>query len=321
MVIAAALAAGTDHSIAEMEPAVDAQGVTSSIGPSAQNECVPGPSLPVRIATQSKYDQTFASKSVISQGAASLRKASLGPIEHQIRRLAAMSGAGDSVTFRAEPGCAAQMVTSWARAGSLTDMSTSDANLSRDRLMVDIAASIEALQARGVDLVRQPAIKDWLAGIGRQTIHYYDWQAGSTSRRNNHRYWAGLSVGMIGNLLQDDAMIGWSIDSFAVGACQIDSDGFLPLELARGSKALDYHLYAYRALASIRAVALSNRDSERLGCADRLERMRALMVRAMAGDPVFVERTGLAQDLPPRESAFLPAQRLSTLLSTDIAGF
>jgi len=266
---------------------------------------------PVRLETQSKYDQTIMSKSVVDDAASRIRQQALAPIDDAIRRLEVI--AVDTMTTATDQSieCVARNLEAWAEAGALTDMATSDANLSRDRIMASIAGLLLESRARGRDMAGQSVVRPWLRSIADQTIRYYDRNAGSISRRNNHRYWAGLSVGRIGYLLDDEGMLSWSRLSLDVGLCQVDREGFLPLELARGKKAFDYHLYAFVALRSLSALLSDDARVEKSSCAGGLERLQTRIENGLASVASFESRSGYRQDTPSRRN-LLTATRLST---------
>ncbi|PYB73935.1 alginate lyase family protein [Rhizobium wuzhouense] len=279
------------------------------------------PDLPRRLATASKYDQSIASKSVIDPAARQRREDQLAPVTNAIRNLALEARRNGNPQSTA---CTIATLRHWAATGALTDMATSDANLSRDRFTSDIAGIVMTLQARGQDLRGEGEIRAWLATLARQTMAYYDGEAGPTARRNNHRYLAGIAVAEIAEILGEKPMREWSKDAFAIGACQVDTLGYLPLELARADRAYEYHLYAYGALARL-AIRLSASGSRPLPCEDRLDRLYRLISRGEASARDFARRTGLEQRTPsPRhlEVIALVPPRLEDMGTTgDVKNF
>ena len=156
-------------------------------------------------------------------------------------------------------------------------------------------------------------IETWLRSIAASTIDFYDYRAGPVSRRNNHRYWAGLAVGSIGYLLGDGEMIAWATKSYGLGVCQVDAGGHLPLEMARGSEALNYHVYALRPLFAFATLAAGNGDEIGEVCDGGLKRL-AVATRAALADPDgFGRLVGTQQATMPRRdqlSRAAPARRL-----------
>lgn len=289
---------------AKMSP--DREALTGSVNPDAAPcELIPPP--PRRIETRSKYDQAFKSKSVIDEQAAELRRQALDPINEAIRRLDAIA-ATTSTGNDGDSSCVARNVTAWAARQALTDMATSDANLTRDRFMAKITAIIDDLERKNVLLSRDRQVRYWLQDIGEQTIAYYDLQAGPTSRRNNHRYWAGLAVARIGRILDDEHMLSWAVTSLDVGLCQVDANGFLPLELARQTKALDYHLFAYSALRPLHDLLQAEGHAEPGKCASGLARLQTRVETGLKTSASFEQATGYRQDPPSRTNRLAIAQ-------------
>jgi poly(beta-D-mannuronate) lyase len=86
------------------------------------------------------------------------------------------------------------------------------------------------------------SIAKWLRSVGEQTRGYYD--AHTKGHGNNHLYWAGVELAAIGVAANNRSDFDWAMATYDNGVDQIQPDGTLPLEMARGSKALHYHLYA-----------------------------------------------------------------------------
>lgn len=222
------------------------------------------------------------------------------PVASAIRSLVVATrrnGSPDQIAETAT--CTIATLRHWAATGALTEMATSDANLSRDRFTSDIAGIVMMLQARGRDLRGEDEIRTWLATLARQTMTYYDGRAGPTARRNNHRYWAGIAVAEVAEILGEKDMQSWSEEAFVIGACQIDEQGYLPLELARAERAYEYHLYAYGALAGL-AIRLSAAGASPLPCEDHLDRLYRLVSRGEDSARDFAAHTGLHQRTPSR---------------------
>lgn len=262
------------------------------------------PSLPRRLATLSKYDQSIRSKSVLNEAARQDRALQLAPIQAAIRQVSALARTdGGNAAM-----CALQGLRSWAASKALTDMATSDANLSRDSLTSDIAAIVLTIQARGISLNGEDEIRSWLHTLASQTMVYYDVKAGPVSRRNNHRYWAATAIADLGAILGDEKMRAWARTSFSLGACQIDDEGFLPLELARADRAHEYHLHAYGALNRLARQVAGHAHND-VECSDRLGLLYALVADGAGSRAAFEKRTGLAQRHPSRRqlaAAFMP---------------
>lgn len=253
-----------------------------------------------RLDTPSKYRAGDVTRSVIDEPIAAAREAQLAPTRLALRQLRG------AIATRSADACVAKALREWAQLGALTDMASSDAFLTRDRFVADIAAALLTLRERGQPVATEAIVQAWLLTVARGTVEFYDWRAGPVARRNNHRYWAGLAVGTIGVLLEDASLTGWAERSYQIGVCQVDARGVLPLEEARDERAWDYHLYALRPLAAFRELA------ERYGvhlddrCTGGLERL-AWRTRLAEANGLITESHASA--LPPVMRTFEAAAR------------
>jgi hypothetical protein len=193
-------------------------------------------------------------------------------------------------------------------------MRTVDAYLSRDRWVAEIALAVQSASKR-VELSseRKALYSIWFSTLARDTIDAYSLRLGPKSKTNNHRYWAGLSVTAVGFLLDNSDFKTWGKTSFEIGACQVDDRGFLPAELARGEKALDYHVYALRPLAAIIKLASDNGEPLQSKCLNRFKRLSA-MTRGALQDPAEFERVaGQRQSTISSEASYSAALKLDAL--------
>ncbi len=264
--------------------------------------CVTLPTPPALLETSSKYDQSDRTRSVLSAKTAAGRESVLAPIR------AAVKGLYSGVQASGDYGCAIRTLTNWAEANALGDMRSEDAFLSRDRLVSEIVLLLVAADRDGaLAPADRDAMAGWLGAIAASTMEFYEYRAGPVSKVNNHRYWAGLAVGSIGYLLGDTAMIDWATESYRLGVCQVDARGYLPLELKRGSEALNYHVYALRPLLAFAALAEANGDAVSGLCDGGLARLSVATRAALADPQGFAQLAGTSQARLPRETAY-PAQ-------------
>ncbi len=95
----------------------------------------------------------------------------------------------------------------------------------------------------------------------------------------------------------------WGIDSFRIGVAQITPEGTLPLEMARRSLALHYHLFAAAPLVAIAELAAANGID--LYAMEHYALAR-LVRRAASGlrDPSFFARQAGVPQQPVRLDAY-----------------
>ncbi|HEY4203184.1 MAG TPA: alginate lyase family protein [Devosiaceae bacterium] len=272
--------------------------------------------------TTSKYDQSLSTRSELDVAAASTRRAQIGPIEQAIRSigdLAAMQSGQPQIDTLAHD-CAVKALVKWADNGALLQMTSKDAALTRGRMMAEIGVTLVGLDRAGaVSDVDRAALSPWLSSIADDTMAFFSTGAGSVSRNNNHRYWAGLAVGAIGFLTSTQRYRDWSVDGIKIGTCQVDADGHLPLELARGAQARNYHLYAFRPLAATLSLFQLNGEPVADACMSGFRRLAATTLAGLSNPADFARITGVAQAKLPSETTYVTGLRLTSAYLTPYA--
>ncbi|MEJ8476695.1 alginate lyase family protein [Roseibium algae] len=278
--------------------------------------CLTAAAPPAELATYSKYDQGDSSRSTIDPAAHKKRKAQVQPIRNSVRLLTniAYAKSDEAAVVEARAECVLKSLDNWAQANALTDMQTADAVLSRDRWVAETVLALhEASKKVKLSSERRAKYDAWLRKIADSTIEAYAMRLGPKSRTNNHRYWAGLSVIAIGGVLEDQDLKAWGRRSFEIGSCQVDANGLLPGELRRGSKALEYHLYALRPLAAIARLHQVNGSPDSLKCFNGFRRLQQAMEKAMKDPADFERYSGMRQKVKFSETSFSAALRLQQL--------
>jgi hypothetical protein len=105
------------------------------------------------------------------------------------------------------------------------------------------AIAIAYLKIREADLAttqQTETITQWLLSVGDQTRDYYDAhkKTGKGDSGNNHLYWAGVELAAIGVAANNRKGFDWAMAAYDNGVEQIQPDGSLPLEMARGGSGL-----------------------------------------------------------------------------------
>lgn len=271
---------------------------------------------PAMLQTLSKYRADDSSKSAIDDFAAAARNKAVQPIRDSVRILTqiAYAQSADRLVSEARAECVLRVIDRWAASHSLTEMRSPDAVLSRDRWVAEIALAARAASKRiGLTDHRRALYSAWFGELARDTIEAYTLRLGPKSKVNNHRYWAGLSVFAIGHLLDQPEFKKWGERSFEIGACQVDGGGFLPAELARGERALDYHVYALRPLAAIAQLAADSGQPLQSKCFDGFKRLNTTTRNALRNPMEFERVAGLRQSVSTHEASYSAALRLESL--------
>jgi poly(beta-D-mannuronate) lyase len=194
--------------------------------------------------------------------------------------------------------CALAWLESWAKGDALRRMETRQAALSATRLIA--ALSVAYLQVRdlapaaGVDA---GAIEAWLKRRADAVVPVFEASGARRSNLQNHRYWGGWAAAAAGVATGDRALLDWGIESYRLGACQVDAEGALPLELARGKRARGYHLHAIAPLVMIAELAEANGVDAYAFCNGAIHRLIAFALEAVA-DPARIGELAGAEQLP-----------------------
>jgi poly(beta-D-mannuronate) lyase len=165
------------------------------------------------------------------------------------------------------------------------------------------AIAIAYLKVRGSGLIsaeQSKQILPWIMNVVHQTMDYYDArrQKGTGDAENNHLYWAGVEMAVAGIAADDRKLFDWGLETYRVGVMQIQPDGSLPREMARGQRALHYHLFA---VAPLVYLAEFGEDNGLNLYADRdyaLKKLAALSTQGLIDNGFFTKAAGIAQDTP-----------------------
>ncbi len=149
--------------------------------------------------------------------------------------------------------CAIRLLDSWASNGALLGASNMQGNGHRrwaaNALAVDflIATSVPFREKEAVDRVRS-----WLARVGDLLIETIG------SSKNNHRYWTAAALSATAIASGNRRHFEWALTAMSDGLDEVDMQGALPREMARGSRALSYHAFSLTPLLQVILFAKRN---------------------------------------------------------------
>jgi poly(beta-D-mannuronate) lyase len=143
-------------------------------------------------------------------------------------------------------------------------------------------------------------IAKWLHSVGAQTKAYYDEhkKVGHGDSQNNHLYWAGVEIAAIGVAANDRSDFDWAMATYDNGVDQIRPDGTLPLEMARGGRALHYHLYALAPLVLLAEFGEANGLDLYAHAHGSIHRLVDVSVAGLQDPALFEKATGVKQEVP-----------------------
>lgn len=198
--------------------------------------------------------------------------------------------------------CALDGYLAWAKAGALLgDASSHTGKSVRKWSLASLSGAwlhlkFSSSQPLAAFPEQTRTIDAWLGHVAEKVVTEWD-EGEKLEKINNHFYWAAWSVMATGVALDRRDLFDWAVKMYRIFAKQVDSDGFLPNELNRQTRALGYHNFAITPIAMIAAFGRANGldlPAEGNGALTRLA------TRTLAGvdDPkVFEAKTGKRQEL------------------------
>lgn len=153
--------------------------------------------------------------------------------------------------------------------------------------------------APGTEAQRAQAL-DWMKSVALQTRDYFTRRHLKDTKdgTNNHYYWAGMAVMATGIGTNDRSLYNWGESTFDYAASSIRADGTLPLEMARGRRALHYHLFALAPIIMMAEFGESNGQDLYASHHRAVQRLVMRSVDGLMDNQYFAEKTGIAQDTP-----------------------
>ncbi|MBD2749243.1 alginate lyase family protein [Microvirga sp. BT688] len=270
------------------------------------------PGAPViTLETQSKYKQADSFRATVDENANETYLKAVVPLRAYAKGLVQI--ANDYVRSNpAAAACALDWLERWASANAMTDMRSKQALFNLGQTLGGFAlAYLQIRNAPDLQKDKKKRVEAWLKALGQQVVNFMD-ENHEVSGRNNHRYWAGLAATAAGIAADDKRLADWGVESARIGLSQITPEGTLPLEISRGKRARDYHIYAAEPLVATAQLARSrgvDLYAENNGALRRL----ADRVVASLDDPSFFEKAaGTKQEafsgdgtVPPNRIAWL----------------
>jgi len=197
-------------------------------------------------------------------------------------------GQGQGQGERAAAECALDGLAAWANGGALLGrmvgpLGGQQAEYERKWLLAGLALAYLKLKPAASDAQRA-AIEPWLGHVADAMWVFWEDAAGQPSRhkRNNHYTWAGLALAATA-LAQGDS-VRWSRAHrvFTDTLNEIDAQGRLQMEMARGSRALHYHAFTAGPLVVMAALSRSKGD-DWLAQGDAAARLQRLVDTILQG--------------------------------------
>lgn len=157
--------------------------------------------------------------------------------------------------------CVLDWLYEWAEEDALLGKTNDMGVAIRQWTLASVASAYAQIQKASLNFKKRSAVESWLKEIADAVISDYPENAKQGRKLNNHLYWAAWAVTITGVALNNHALYDWGIGRvrFAISE-QLQDDGTLPLEMARGKKALHYHLFAAVPLIMVAETGARNGD-------------------------------------------------------------
>ena len=283
-------------------------------GALAESAC-PAPPPPVTALTLTRF---YADKtgSVVDPALAESHKAETTPLPRFLREV---TSEADKAWRRTKPAekiaaanCGLEWLAAWARGNALLGtMGSAQAESQRKWDMTGAALAYLKLK-RFASGAQRTAIEPWLIRLADASRAVFD---DPGKKRNNHWYWLGLGLGAVGHATGRERHWIAARGIMQDAARDIGADGALPVEMARGQRALHYHAFALMPLATLAEIARARgEDFYSLG-GGALGRLAGLTARGLADPSVFDKLAGVPQERPVNPgSGWLTLYRLHASL-------
>ncbi len=204
-------------------------------------------------------------------------EAAVKPLESYLEHVAHMASAHQS-------DCALRWLVSWAESDAmLGKIEKEQAHYERKWLLAGLALSYAKVRT-DASRDQKAAIDVWLQALADGVRKHSEAYKGE---RNNHYYWEGLAVAAVGAVTGRKSDIDWGRKVFDYATTQIADDGTLPREMARGARALHYHLFAAAPLTMLESIL--DLQSPKIG------KLAEFCREALANPELVVQRAGVAQ--------------------------
>lgn len=202
--------------------------------------------------------------------------------------------------------CALHQIAVWARRDALFAGSERNDELGRHQAVMTRAWHLANVAAVMLKVAPGPggadgaASRAWMARLARSVMDEYGADNQWSRHGANHLYWAGVGVGLAGAVLNDPAMRDFAVAALRRGLDDIDANGALRKEMARGERALFYQHFA--ALALVVLVRYADANGIALDAAQETAFRRMLAFTAAGTrDPGRAQEIARARQLPTRD--------------------
>ncbi len=200
--------------------------------------------------------------------------------------------------------CTLDWLVTWARGDALLGDVNKNGEYTRKWLLGSISSVwMQIRDEPSLDQDKRKVVINWIRKVAKAAKADFSRDGHLKSRRNNHLYWAAWGVGAAGMAIDDASFFNWAIDKARSGIDDIQPDGTLPLELARGQRAYLYHLFSAMPLFMLANAAEKNGIDLFQRNDSALRRLAELCLENIGQPDTFHQMTGKVQDMTRTETS------------------
>ncbi len=267
---------------------------------SAPYSCPLQPAFEADLTTQGFYDPDDPTHSVIDPDRMRAYEESSGPLKYATKQIVTAADAFRATGSREAAQCTLHLLAQMAGNKTLTGrMSSGQAYYVQGWLAGALAVADLKVRDSGLDTPSQARdVAAWLTTLATATRNWYDDAARRHPLGNNHLYWAGAEIAAVAAVANRQDLLQWAVRSYKNGADQIAADGTLPLEMARSTRALHYHLYALAPLVFVAETAEANGVDLYAYNHNAVARLVDVCVSGVRDPALFESRSHAKQEVP-----------------------
>ena len=191
--------------------------------------------------------------------------------------------------------CAFENFKKWAQSGALTvepKPYNRDGTVKRGEYLIGL--NMLALKFKAAGYTLDPTIITWLRTLNHENMDFYE----KASNRGNLRIWAAAATALFALVQRDSQALGFQNRVWHEAMTAIRGDGMIDAELARGQRALIYHMFSFSATLMLHEAreALGYRDSP--SDTAKLKSLADMIGRALCDPQVLAVPAQAKQEIP-----------------------
>lgn len=207
------------------------------------------------------YKKSDPTRSEIDEDAQKIYRDQTGSVNSFENRLSAMTN--DYLKTNKKDGraafCALEWLYTWAAADSFLGEVNVQGEYARQWSLATMSSSYLQVRDFPFDENKKAVIENWLLKVAGRVMSNYSDISTYVRKQNNHLYWGAWAVTATGIATDHKELYDWGVGKVKYALhVQVQKDGTLPLELIRGQKALQYHVFALGPLVMVSEAAMNN---------------------------------------------------------------